>query len=294
MNKKYVLVAVLGFFLVVIGRSQAKQDSLPKWEHKGRFGVLLNQAGFKNWLPGGVNNFSGILDLDLEWNHLSHRWEWHNTFDFALGYAKSQNTSYLIKTDDRMVFESLVKLRSNKAWNFSTSFDIKSQWAPGDTYKKLANASEERSQNSRFFSPAYLRLGVGFTYLKPKKLQVVFNPLNARVILVDRIFTETLADGEVYFGVAAGKTSRWEAGASLSFQSTTNLAPNIEFKNTLNLVSNYLEEFKNVDLDYTGRIGMKVNKNVSTSLEVQMVYDDNALAALQTRQILGVSVFLPF
>lgn len=293
MRKAYVFL-VVGLLSVVIGRSQAKQDSLPKWEHKGHFGVLLNQAGFKNWLPGGVNNFSGILDLDLEWNHQSRRWEWRNTFDFALGYAKSQTTSFLIKTDDRMVFESLVKLRSNKAWNFSSSFDLKSQWASGDTYKKLTDASDKRSQNSRFFSPAYLRLGVGFTYLKPKKLQVVLNPLNARVILVNRIFTETLADGEVYFGVGAGKTSRWEAGASLSFQSTTDLAPNIEFKNMFNLVSNYLEEFKNVDLDYTGRIGMKVNKNVSASLEVQLVYDDNALAALQTRQILGVSVFLPF
>ncbi|MGB2152652.1 MAG: hypothetical protein ACPHVX_01625 [Flavobacteriaceae bacterium] len=65
-------------------------------------------------------------------------------------------------------------------------------------------------------------------------------------------------------------------------------------RNKFNLISNYLEEFKNFDFDYTMTIDMKINNYLSTQLEIQLVYDDNAIAKMQSRQVFGVSVGFSF
>ena len=51
---------------------------------------------------------------------------------------------------------------------------------------------------------------------------------------------------------------------------------------------------KNIDFNYTATINMKVNEYLSALLEIQLLYDDNALADLQTRQVFGLVVALPF
>ena len=96
------------------------------------------------------------------------------------------------------------------------------------------------------------------------------------------------------FGVEADKTTRWEAGATLALQSKVELAKNMTLSTRLSLITNYLEELKNIDFDYTGTINMKVNEYLSALLEIQLLYDDNALADLQTRQVFGLVVALPF
>jgi CRISPR/Cas system CMR-associated protein Cmr1 (group 7 of RAMP superfamily) len=152
----------------------------------------------------------------------------------------------------------------------------------------------DKIQSTHFFSPAYMQLGTGLAYAKGDSFQLQWNPINARVIVVDADFTKDLAAGETYFGVAAGKSSRWEAGVSVSMESNIEVATNILLRNKLNVVTNYLEEFKNVDFDYTLTSQMKVNKHVSALFELQLIYDDNAIADLQVRQIFGLSIALPY
>ena len=76
-------------------------------------------------------------------------------------------------------------------------------------------------------------------------------------------------------------------------QSKLTLAENITWANRLNLVSNFLEEAKNVDVDFTSTFNLRVNDYLSTVFEIQWVYDDNALADLQTRQVFGLSIQVP-
>ena len=69
---------------------------------------------------------------------------------------------------------------------------------------------------------------------------------------------------------------------------------NVIFRNKFNLISNYLEEFKNFDFDYTMTMDMKINNYLSTQLQIQLVYDDNAIAKMQSRQVFVVSVGFSF
>ena len=118
--------------------------------------------------------------------------------------------------------------------------------------------------------------------------------MTARLIIVDRSFTRRLALGESFFGVEADKTTRWEAGATLALQSKVELAKKHDPKYAPKPDYKLLEEFKNIDFDYTGTINMKVNEYLSALLEIQLLYDDNALADLQTRQVFGLVVALHF
>jgi hypothetical protein len=62
----------------------------------------------------------------------------------------------------------------------------------------------------------------------------------------------------------------------------------VTFENMLNLYANYLEDPQNVDLDYTGKLNMKVNDYLSANFIFQTIYDDNAVRAFQVREVLGV------
>ena len=200
---------------------------------------------------------------------------------------------YFNKTEDQLEINTLLALISSRKWNFSSSFNLKTQNAPGNNFVET-DGNIERIKTSGFFSPAYMRLGLGFSYKKEKEFVLEFNPLTARLIIVDRVFTQNLAQGETFFGVEADKTTRWEAGASLALQSELMILKNVILSQQLSLVANYLQEFKNIDVDYTINFNMKVNEYLSAILETQILYDDNALADLQFRQVFGLAVSLPF
>ena len=285
---------ILGLFAAKpLFAQEVAGDSLPRWKHERKLGVLINQSSFDNWLAGGVNSFSGTLNFDYDLHYQSDQLDWITTLDAALGYAKNMGQDYFNKTEDQLEVNTLLALKSNRKWNFSTSFNLKTQNAPGENFIETAG-SIERIKTSGFFSPAYMRLGVGMAYKNEKDFALQFNPLTARLIVVDRVYTQNLAQGETYFGVEADKTTRWEAGASLALQSEIMIVKNVVLSNQLSMVANYLQEVKNIDIDYTLNFNMKVNEYLSAILEAQMLYDDNALADLQFRQVFGLAVSLPF
>lgn len=292
---KYAFISL--FFLICGGgllfAQQKDVDSLPHWEHERKLGVLLNQSNYDNWLAGGTKNFSGTINLDYRLNFNGENWKWISTLDMALGYAKTDDEAQAQKTEDQLEINAIVERKTSSRWNFSSTFNLKTQNAPGYAMVEL-NDTIERQRTSSFFSPAYLRLGIGISYTKDERFAFQFNPLTARLILVDRSFTQNLAQGKQYFGVDPDKIARWEAGVALAIQSKIEIAKNIFFYNRLSLVTNYLEELKNIDLDYTAKFDMRVNKYLSTIFETQFLYDDNALADLQVRQVFGLSVALPF
>ena len=294
LNNAFPFLLILGLFVSsMLFAQKVEGDSLPRWKQERKLGVLINQSSFDNWLAGGVNSFSGTLNFDYDLRYQSDQWEWTTTLDAALGYAKNMGQDYFNKTEDQLEINTLLALKSSRRWNFSSSFNLKTQNAPGNNFIETAG-NIERIKTSGFFSPAYMRLGLGMAYKKEKELALQFNPLNARLIVVDRKFTQNLAQGETFFGVEVDKTIRWEAGASFALQSELLILKNIVMSNQLSLVANYLDEVKNVDVDYTINFNMKVNEYLSAILEAQMLYDDNALADLQFRQVFGLAVSLPF
>jgi len=123
-------------------------------------------------------------------------------------------------------------------------------------------------------------------YKKDDNLRVNFAPATSKFTFVDPDYT--LPD-EAYFGVEEGKSMRYELGFNASAYYKLDVIANVTFENILNLYSNYLEDPQNVDLDYQLNIVMRINRFLTTNLNFQLIYDDNAFQGLQVRQVFGVA-----
>lgn len=274
------------------GQNEKAKDSL--WFKEGKVGVLINQANFGEWLGGGTNNFNGIVNLDYKIQYQKALWDWTTILDASLGFTKTESSAFHKKTVDHLELSSVLARVGEKSWGFSASVNLKSQWIAGYVFSEGIMGEEISTQTTAFLSPLYSRVGIGFTFKKSKAFSLQVEPLAGRLIYVSDRFTRDLALGETYFGVKPNQQTRWEAGFSLYAQGEWPLFPNVTILNKLNIISNYLEDFENLDLDYTLGINMKINNYLTTQLEIQLVYDDNALAKLQSRQVFGVSIGLSF
>ena len=284
------LIIILIFSVNIYSQEIVEKDSL--WTKRGNIAVLLNQTGFSDWVGGGTNNFSATIKFDYEWEYSDKGWNWLSNVESAFGLAKYKNAPFARKIDDRILIQSIIGKEFTKNLSFSAFFNFTSQIGNGYKYKKDVDNNEIRELTTRIFSPAYFQIGSGFLWKKDEKLWVNYSPIASRLILVSKKFTDGLLDNETYFGVASKKSSRYELGANLTFHSEGRLIENVNYKQDLKLFSNYLEDASNIDLDYLAQIEINVNPLLSTQLIFQLIYDDNAVARLQVREVFGVGVQL--
>ncbi len=288
----FLVILFLGFLNTVFAQNEKSKDSL--WIKERKIGVLANQVNFREWLGGGTNSFNGIVNLDYKIYRKQNQWDWTIILDASLGFAKTESSDFYKKTVDHFEINSVLVRVGENPWGFSSSINLKSQWIAGYNFSEGSSGEEIRTKITDFLSPLYTRFGLGFTYKKSKFFSLQIEPLTGRLIYVSDQFTKDLTPGETYFGVKTNRQTRWEVGLSFSTQGEWPLLPNVILRNKFNLISNYLEEFKNFDFDYTMTIDMKINNYLSTQLEIQLVYDDNAIAKMQSRQVFGVSVGFSF
>ncbi|MGG7037029.1 MAG: DUF3078 domain-containing protein [Flavobacterium sp.] len=296
---KNKLLFVAGLFSAFVGFSQEKDKDLLKkteetvekikdekpngWDKKGVFTLLANQASFTNWQAGGQSSVSGNIGLNYDINYKSDRWSWDNKIVAAYGLSKI-NGQELQKTDDRVGFNSLLGYKASGYWYYSGFLNFKTQFDSG------IDPENQGIKNSHFFSPAYFQIGPGLMWKKSDDFKFNFAPVTSRVIIVHSHFTEFGSS----FGVEQGESLRYEFGASFIGYYKFNVMENVTAENILNLYSNYLERPKNIDLDYTLNIVMKINKSLTTNFAFQTIYDDNAFRGFQIREVIGLGVNYTF
>jgi hypothetical protein len=271
------------------------------WKTKGNVSFLLNQSNFNNWIAGGENSFSGTLGINYDFNYKKDDLSWDNKVLASYGILKTKTARYEKKTDDRLEINSVVGKRAFGEWYYSFFVNFRTQFTTGYEYYNDDLGVEQRTPNTNFMSPGYLTFGPGIYWTKNENLKINFAPVTSKFTFVDSAYTTGIdsgtglpyVDGD-YFGVDANKSTRYELGFYSSFYYKLVLMTNVSAENTLNLYSNYLDKPKNVDIDYSLNIILKVNKYLSTNFSYQAIYDDNAFQGFQTRQILGVGVNFGF
>ncbi|HLA54728.1 MAG TPA: DUF3078 domain-containing protein [Flavobacterium sp.] len=287
--------AFILLFLCGMIRVQAQEtgtapvnDTIKYWKTKGNFSVLFNQSTFDNWVAGGENNISGNLGLNYDVNYNKSDWNWDNKFIASYGLVKTRTSSFAKKTDDRLEINSLLgkKFKTDSKWYYSAFLNFKTQFTKGYVYSKDINGAEQRDEFTDFMSPGYLSFGPGLLWKRDDNLKINLSPTTSKLTFVNP--GSTLPD-EAYFGVEEGESMRYELGFNASAYYKFGVVANVSFENILNLYTNYLEETQNVDVDYQLNIVLKINKFLSTNINFQTIYDDNAFRGLQIRQVFGVS-----
>ena len=273
----------------------SQSNDIPeKWKNSGNALFLINQSSFSNWTSGGQSSVSGTLKIDYNFNYSDNGWDWDTKVISNFGLNKISGSDFLKKTDDRIEINSVLGKKFNNdiigRWSYSSFFNFQTQFAKGYRFGKDANGNPNRTEKSRFFSPATVQLGVGMYWKKSKDLWVNVAPMTGKLILVNRRFTENLSENQTYFGVKKGGNSRFELGASVRSYYKSEIFENVTMENRLSLYSDYLDRPQNIDFDCTFNFIMKVNQYVSTNLIFQFVYDDNEIRRVQVREVLGVGL----
>ena len=269
----------LGFILAMLSLNaqETAKDTTKIWTKKGQITLLFNQSIFNNkWLAGGTSNFAGNLWLNYDFNYKKGAVIWDNKCIVAYGLTKIKAADRASKTDDRLELNSLWGKKASGEWYYSIFFNFKTQMDSG--------FDVNQNKISRFFSPAYFQFGPGILWKKNNDLSLNFAPTTAKLIVVGNHFTELGPS----FGVLQGDNSRFEFGASISAYCKLNLITNVSLENRLNLYSNYLEDPQNVDADYQINVIMKINRFLSANIAFQTIYDDNAIKAVQIREVFGL------
>ena len=273
----------------------SQSNDIPeKWKNSGNALFLVNQSSFSNWTSGGQSSISGTLKIDYNFNYSDNGWDWDTKVISNFGLNKISGSDFLKKTDDRIEINSVLGKKFNNdiigRWSYSSFFNFQTQFAKGYRFGRDANGNPNRTEKSRFFSPATVQLGVGMYWKKSKDLWVNVAPMTGKLILVNRRFTENLNENQTYFGVKKGGNSRFELGASIRSYYKSEIFENVTMENRLSLYSDYLDRPQNIDFDCTFNFIMKVNPYVSTNLIFQFVYDDNEIKRVQIREVLGVGL----
>ncbi len=289
---KRILAIVLLFSVAfAFAQDDKKEEVKDGWKKGGNVAITFNQAAYNNeWTGGGVSNMTANILVNYDFNLKKGDLIWDNKLIADYGAIKNKGDENFTTSNDRLEFNSLVGKKAKGLWFYSVYFNMKTQM------------DRSKDGTTHFFSPAYFQFGPGMLWKKSDNLHVNISPAAVKMTVVHGHYTEVASafetafnDAGGYFGVEANKTSRFEVGASIRGYYKLGLAKNISMENILGLYTNYLEEAKNVDVDYTMNLVMSVNKYISTNLTFQAIYDDNAQRnGFQIRETFGVGVNFKF
>lgn len=304
--KKIILLLCFLNFSAVLYAQPSEKDLIKKtedaaktiddtikngWKSNGKVTFLFNQANFSNWVAGGENSFSGNLGLDYKIDYKKDDYTWENRILASYGLLQTQNSNFEKKTDDQVEINSIVAKKAKGYWYYSFLANFRTQFTQGYLYTKDANGAEIREENTNFMSPGYLLFGPGMYWKKNDNFKLNFAPLTSKLTFVDNRYTSIpgYVDG-AYFGVDNNKSMLYQLGFNASGYYKFNIMENVSAENLLNLYSNYLKNPQNIDINYTLVILMKINKVLSANFNFQAIYDDDAFAGFQTKEVFGVGL----
>lgn len=277
------------------------------WTNKNIVGFDLSEIAFVNWNAGGTSSIAGLFKGHFIRRRSDSNSEWLNELLVRYGVNK-QDGIEMRKSDDEFRFNSTFGYRKDTLsnWYFTSKFNFRTQFTNGYKYPDTDNPI------SKPLAPAYTFLGVGADYFnKEKKFNIYISPLTFKNTLV---LDQKLADKGA-FGVTKatydsegnlitrGRKFRTEIGFLFTNYYKKEVWKNITMENRLSLYSDYINNFGNIDVDWTLQFDLVVNKYVRTNIGMHLIYDDDVKtideingvqvvsgAKVQIRQALGVGL----
>ncbi|MDT0647143.1 DUF3078 domain-containing protein [Zunongwangia sp. F260] len=300
------------------GENSALKDSTETdvtnyWDEQNAVGLDFNEVAFVNWSSGGNNSVSALIHGDFERNYKKKLTNWKNSAVIRYG-INAQEGREIRKTEDELVFSSSFGYRRDSTSNFyySARMDFNTQFTNGYRYP------ETDIPISKFMAPGYLFLGVGAEFSHPEEdLTVYLSPITQKstFVLDQRLANEGMfgvtpavrdEDGNL---IEEGESVRTEFGLQFTNRFSKEVFENVNLKHRLNLYSDYLNKFGNIDVDWQINVNLKVNDFIKANVGSQIRYDDDVKykedfdgdgelettgPRLQFKQTLGVGVVYEF
>ena len=308
-----MLILVSPALLAELTLEQDEEEDGP-WIYAGFFSQQLNQVSFSNWVQGGENSVASTSVINLGAKYKQDRLTWENRLNMAFGIIKTEDAP-LRKNEDRLHLIS--KAGREVSPHFSTSFllDFRSQFYKGYNYPN------DSVVVSRFMSPGVLSLSLGMDYKPWEFLSVFLSPVSGKFTFV----TDQDLANRGSFGVdpaeydedgnliSEGSNVNAEFGALLNLVFEKEVFEDIQVESRLTLFNNLIDDDssnrKNTDVDWETTVNLKINRYITASLFVYMLYDHDTpipvhdddgvetgeyTRKMQVKQMLGIGLSYRF
>lgn len=277
---------------------RAAGDSVKAWTILGTAGLNITQSAFSNWAAGGENSIGVGALVNVKADYKKNKHSWKNNLGLAYGFqflGKGSNARYT-KTDDRIEYTTSYGYAVSKHWDVTLLANFRTQFTNGYNYPNDSVAI------SKFMSPGYLVVGIGMNYVPAEYFQLYISPSAGRFTFVT---DQDMANARA-FGVDSAKHMKGEFGPYLRAVFNKEVFKNVTLNTSLELFSDYLKKgkFGNIDVNWNVLIGLKVNKWLTTTINTQLLYDDDVMIKstpssepgprTQFKEVIGVGISYTF
>jgi hypothetical protein len=240
-------------------------DTASGWKKNATLFLNVSQTSLTNWAAGGRNSLSvnGLFTMDINYREVKINWD--NSFETGYGVMNQSDGGGFIKTDDRINAATKFGYKVFDKWYFSGLLSLKTQLNKGYYYPN------DSVVISRFMAPGYFVGAIGMDFKPTDYFSAFFSPVTCKTTFV---LDKALADSGSY-GVTRGQRSRSEVGGFVRMLYRKELVENVSVDMRADFFSNYLKKPGNIDIDWEMRLSLKINKLMSASVSMNLLYDDD-------------------
>ncbi len=156
-------------------------------------------------------------------------------------------------------------------------------------------------------SPGYLYVGVGTSFIPANdKFNLYISPATMKsTFVLDEILSSQGA-----FGVGKGENVFLELGFLITNTWEKEVMKNVLMNHRINLYTDYVRSFGNIDVDWEVNFNLKVNDHINASIGTHVIFDDDikfdevvddngnviepGISRIQFKQLLGLGIIYNF
>jgi len=287
----YTLVALLAS--VALMAEEPTTEPSP-WTMAGSAGITGSQMTLTNWAAGGDPSVAADFQFNYSIDYKKDKMLWQNRLELAYGLNRTESNG-MRKTNDKIYLSSSYGQKVYDNLYVSALLKFNTQFAPGYDYA-VTNEDGGYKQTSGFMAPAYFSGGLGVEWAPKAWLSVNASPTTWKATVVNQEALQPI------YGLD-GRSTRHEFGGNVKIEAKGTIWGDLSGYTRLNLFSNFLDKPQNVDVDWTIRFDLKINKWLSANANFHMIYDDNikipqpdgsAYPCLQIQEVAGVGLLVKF
>ena len=266
----------------------------------------FNQTGLWSWAAGGYNTLTLNAGIDAQANYAKNLMAWSNRLQLNYGFLWSADKKNLLqKSTDRIYLESkyAYKTNANSKWNYTASFDFRSQFTDSyDTYKQ-ENPEDPKSPwtgtlKSGFFSPAYTNLALGIEWKPAAWFNVNIAPVSGGIIFVSN---ETLRPNygmklrDADDATKGYRPALFQFGAQMKINAKASLNDKFTYDTQLVLFTDYLDNpFIHNRVNWDNKFTWQATKFFKVNFNTWLIYDpivsiDGVVSKVQFKEFFAVN-----
>jgi Protein of unknown function (DUF3078) len=285
----HILLAICLTISANLFAQEVKKDT-SYWVKKTQVGANLNQASFSNWAGGGQASKGLNLFFNTKGDYAKEKMLWTN--DLQMQFGVLDNGSGARKSIDRLFFDSKVGYKISKTWNLFGNINFQSQFTPTYNYDKSGIRTDKVSN---LFAPAFITESIGLEWKPKPYFSMQFAPGAVRQTIVsDDEVKFTKEKPNQRYGVAEGKSIRNEiAIMQLVANFDKDIAKNVNMKLRYQMFAS-VDDLAAIDNRLDAKFAAKINKYLSATFDLILLYDQDQSFQIQTAQTTGIGLLYTF